>query len=204
MVRSDRVGHVLQQHGFAGARRRNNQSALAFAKWREQIHDSGADVFFHRIELYALLWIERRQVVEEDLVAGFVRRLKVDRFDLNQRKVLLAFMRRPYLAADGIAGFQVKFADLRRRNINVVGSGEVVVIGRTQKTITVRKDFEDTFGEDVALFLALRLEDLENQVLLAHAAGSGKIQRASDFSQLGYVLFFEFCNGHGFTCEGLE
>jgi hypothetical protein len=31
MIGGNRIRHVLQQHGFAGARRRNDQAALAFA-----------------------------------------------------------------------------------------------------------------------------------------------------------------------------
>src|SRR5438105_14659091 len=103
-------------------------------------------------------------------------------------------MRRPHLAANGVARFEVEFADLRWRNINVVGSGEIVVIGRTQKAVAIRKDFKHAFGEDVAFFFALRLKNFENQVLLAHAAGAGEIERAGNLRKLGYVLFYEFSN----------
>jgi hypothetical protein len=44
----------------------------------------------------------------------------------------------------------------------------------------------------VAFFLALRLEDLEDQVLLAQAAGARKVELTSDLGQLGDVLFFQF------------
>src|SRR6185437_5985567 len=104
----------------------------------------------------------------------------------------------------GVAGLEVEFSDLRRRDVNVVGARQVVVVGRAQESITVRQDFQNTFGEDVAFLFALRLEDFEDQVLLAHAARAGEVQRARDFCEFGYVLFFEFCNGHWFTCEGSE
>ncbi len=66
------------------------------------------------------------------------------------------------LSADGVAGFQVELADLRGRDINVVGTGQVVVIGRAQESVAVGQDFEDAFGEDVAFFFALGLEDFED------------------------------------------
>jgi hypothetical protein len=50
----------------------------------------------------------------------------------------------------------------------------------------------------------LRLKDFEDEVLFAHAARAGEVKRACDFCEFAYVLFFEFCNGHWFTCEGSE
>jgi hypothetical protein len=40
MIGGDRVGDVLQQHGLAGARRRDDQAALALADRRQQVHDA--------------------------------------------------------------------------------------------------------------------------------------------------------------------
>ena len=190
MVGRDGVGEVLQQHGLAGARRRDDQAALALAHGRQQVHDAGADVLADRLQLDPLLRIQRRQVVEQNLVARFFGRLEVDRFDLHQREILLALVRRTHLAADGVAGLQVELADLRRRNVNVVGTGQVVVIGRAEEAVAVGQDFQHAFGEDVAFFFALGLQDLEDQVLLAQAAGAGQIEVPGDLGQLGDVLFF--------------
>src|SRR5439155_11948046 len=73
---------------------------------------------------------------------------------------------------------------------------QIVVIGGAKESVTVGQDFKHAFGEDVPFFFALGLEDLEDQVLLAQAAGAGQIQRSGDLGQLGYVLFFKFCDGH--------
>src|ERR1041385_4968854 len=113
-------------------------------------------------------------------------------------------MRRPYLPADRVASLQVKLANLRGRNVNVVGSWQIVVIRRTQETITVRKNFQHTFSKDVAFLFTLRLQNLENEVLLAHPAGARKIECPGDLGQFGYVFFFEFCNGHELTCEEIS
>jgi hypothetical protein len=49
--------------------------------------------------LQPLLGIERRQVVEVDLVARLLGVLEIDRVDLEQREVALAFFRRADLAS---------------------------------------------------------------------------------------------------------
>ena len=105
-------------------------------------------------------------------------------------------MRRPHLATNRVAGFEVKFADLRRRNVNVVRARKIVVVGGAEEAVPVRQDFKHAFCENMAFLFALRLENFENQVLLTHAAGAGKVERAGNLGQLGYVLFFEFCDGH--------
>ena len=169
---------------------------------RQQIHDAAADVLAHGLHLDALLRIERRQVVEEDLVAGLFRRFEVDGLDLDQREILLAFVRRPHVAADGVAGLQIELADLRGRDVDVVGAGQIVVVGRAEEAVAVGQDFQHAFGEDVAFFFALRLKDLEDQVLLAEAAGAGNFQGARNAAQLSDVFFFEFCDRHNFTCGG--
>ena len=120
MIGGDRVGDGLQQHRLTGARRSDDQAALAFADRREQVHHAAGVVVARGFELQPLVRIERRQVVEEDLVARFLGRLEVDRVDFDQREVALAFLGRADLAGDGVAGAQVEAADLRRRDVDVV------------------------------------------------------------------------------------
>src|ERR1700687_4381505 len=83
MVGGDGVGDVLQQHGFAGAGRSDDQSALALADGNQHVHDTGAHVVAHGFQFEPLLGIERGEVVEQDLVAGLVGRLEVDGLDLD-------------------------------------------------------------------------------------------------------------------------
>ena len=73
-----------------------------------QVDDTREDMFAGVLELKRSLRIERRQVVEEDLVARDVGVLEVDRLDLDQGEVALAFLRRPHLARHGVAGAQVE------------------------------------------------------------------------------------------------
>jgi hypothetical protein len=177
---------------------------------RQQVHDARADIFARGFQLQPLLRIQRRQVVEQNLVARLVGRLEIDRLDLDQREIFLALMRRPHLSADGVAGFQIELADLRGRHVNVVRPRQVVVVGRAQEAVAVREDLQHAFGEDVSFFFALRLQDLEDEVLFAESAGAGQLQGSGDLGQLGNVLFFQFSDGHiylrgfDFLREGLS
>ncbi len=184
MVLRDRLRDALEQHRLAGARRRDDQAALAVADRRHQIHHAARQVVGRRLEHEALLRIERRQVLEEQLVARLLGRLEVDRLDLDQREVALPFLRRPDLPRHGVAGLQIELADLRRRHVDVVGPGQVVVVGRAQEAEAVGQHLEDAFGEDEAALLGLRLEDLEDQLLLAHAGRAGDGEVLGDLREL--------------------
>src|SRR6185369_1892795 len=97
---------------------------------------------------------------------------------------------------DGVAGFEIEFADLGGRNVNVVGAREVVVVGGTEESVAVGQDLQHAFCENVSFLFALRLQDLEDQILLSKAAGTGQIQRSGDLGQLSNIFFFKFCDGH--------
>ena len=184
MIGRDRIGDRLQQHRLAGARRGDDQSALAFADGRQQIHHAAGVVVLGRLHLQPRLRIERREVVEENLVAGFLGRLEVDRVDFDQREVPLAFLGRADLAADGVAGAQIEAADLRGRNVDVVGTGQVVVFGRAQEAEAVGQAFEHAFGEDQAALFGLHLQDLEDQLLLAQSREALDAQILGDLVEL--------------------
>src|SRR6185312_136434 len=115
---------------------------------------------------------------------------EVDGLDLDQGEVLLTLVRRAHVAADGVAGLEIEFADLGGRDVDIVGTGKVVVIRGEEKAVSVGQNLEDALGEYVALFFALCLEDLEDQVLLAKAAGPWDLKRPGDAAQFGDVLFF--------------
>ena len=191
MVLGDRLRDALEQHRLAGARRRDDHAALAAADRRHQVHDAARQVVGPGLELEPLLRIERRQVLEEQLVAGLLRGLEIDRLDLDQREVALPFLRRADLPRHGVAGLQVELADLRRRHVNVVRPRQVVVVGRAQEAEAVRQHLEHPFGEDEAALLGLRLEDLEDQILLAHAGRAGDRQVLRDLRQLLDALVFQ-------------
>src|SRR5205823_12440496 len=92
--------------------------------------------------------IERREVVEEDLLARLVGRLEVDRLDLQEREIPLRVLRRSNLSGDGIAGAEVESPDLGWRDVNIVGPGQVVVVRRPEEAEAVGEDLEDALGVD--------------------------------------------------------
>src|SRR5580765_370551 len=105
-------------------------------------------------------------------------------------------MRRTNLAAYRVTGFEVEFANLRGRNVDVIRTGQVVVVGRAKESVAVGQDFKDAFSEDVSFFFALCLQDFEDKVLLAEAAGAREFQGARDAGKFCDVLFFQFSDGH--------
>ena len=140
----------------------------------------------------AVLRIERRQVIEENFVAGHFGVFEVDGFDLDEGEIALAVLGRTHLAGDGVAGAQIELANLRRRDVDIVRARQIVVFRGAQKAEAVRQAFQDAFAEDEAVLLGLRAQDLKNQLLLAHAAGAGDRQFLGDFRQVGDVFLFQF------------
>ena len=105
------------------------------------------------------------------LVALLVGVLEVDRVDLEQREVALAVLRAADLAFDRIAGSERKAPDLRRRDVDVVGTGQVVGVGRAQEAEAVLQHLDDAGADDLGFFGGQLLQDGEHQLLLAHGAG---------------------------------
>ena len=198
---------VLQHHRLAGLRRRDEQAALALADRRDDVDDAAGDVLLGldvALEHHRLVGEERRQVLEEDLVLRVLGRLAVDLVDLDQREVALAVLRRADLAFDRVAGVQVEAADLRRRDVDVVGAGEVGGVGRAQEAEAVGQHLEHAVAEDAFALLRLRLEQREDEVVLAHAVRAFDLDRVRDVEQLGDVLGFEFGQVHGACGNGRD
>ena len=152
MIVRDRMRDILQQHGLAGTRRRHDECALSLADRRDDVDNASGEILLGRVlvfHLQPLVRIERRQVVEIDLVARFLGILKIQRIDLEQSKIALAFFGASDVTVDGVAGAQSEAADLRRRNVNVVRTGQVVCFRRSQKAETIGQHFNDAFADDV-------------------------------------------------------
>ena len=164
MIGRDRMGDVLHQHGLAGARRRHDQGALALADRGDDVDNPCRKVLSGRVfqlEPEPLIRKQRRQIVEIDLVLGFFRIFKIQRVDLQQRKIAFAFFRAADVALDGVAGAKPETADLRGRDINIVGSGQIVGIRRAQKSKTVGENLDDAFADNIG-FLDRKLLRMAN------------------------------------------
>jgi hypothetical protein len=183
VVMGDAVRDVLQEHRLAGARRRDDQAALSLADRHHHVEHARREVFRVGLERDLRLRVERREVLEEHLLARPFRRLEVHRFDLDEREVALAVLGRANLARYGIAGVEVELADLRRRHVNVVRTRQVVVVRGAQEPEAVRQHLEHAFGEDQPALLGARLQDLEDELLLAHAGRARHIEPLRDLRQ---------------------
>lgn len=95
VVAGDVRRDVLQHDGLARFRRSNDQTTLAFTDRGAQVDDTTGQVFggtvagFH---LHAHGREQRRQVFEQDLVLRVLGTIVVDRVDLQQCEVTLAFL----------------------------------------------------------------------------------------------------------------
>ncbi len=174
VIGGDRLRDVLQKHGFAGARRRDDQRALTHADRRDDVDDARRHVLAGGIvdlELQAPMRIEGRQVVEMHLVARLLRVLEIDRIAFEQCEIALAFLRGAYHPLDRVAGAQAQFTYLRGRDIDVIGARKVIGVGGTQKAEAVLQDFDHAFTDDLDFAGRQLLEDRKHQFLFAHRRG---------------------------------
>ncbi len=189
------MGDVLQQHGLAGPRRRDDQRPLPLPDRRHQVDDPRAaipDRGILDLHRHPFIGIERGQVVEGDLVAGFLGILEVDPLDPGQREIPLVLARGPNDALDAVAGPQGMLPDHVGADINVVGPGQVIGFGRTQKAETVLHDLQHPLAADIPTFFGMFLEDREHHLALAHGRGVLDFPFLGHGQQVGRAFRLEF------------
>jgi hypothetical protein len=163
----------------------SDQRPLPLPDRRDQVDDPGRHPARLRLQVELVLRVERCQVVEQDLVPGRLGLLEVDRLDLEEREVAFALLGRTDLSGDRVAGAEVEASDLRGGDVDVVRAREVVLVRCAQEPESVRERLEHALREDLPLLLGLRLEDGEDQILLAHAGG---VLDVHVFRQLGELV----------------
>ncbi len=202
--------NVLQQHRLAGLGRGDDQATLTLADGRDQVDGACGQVFggaVAALQLQALGRMERRQVLEQHLVTRAVRGVVVDLADLEQREVPLAVLRRADQAGNGVAGAQIEAPDLAGTDVDIVRTRQVRTVGGTQEPESVLQDLQDAVAVDILAVAGMRLQDREDDVLLArpgqvlqpHGLGEldqlvdrpglqlGEIHRAARLGQLGWT-----------------
>src|SRR5262245_31211400 len=112
MIGRDAFGYGLEQHRLTGARRSNDQAALAFADRGQQIHDPGRQVFLIRFQPDSLIRIERSQVIKQDLVSCLSRMLEIDCLNLDESEITLAVFGWANLSGNRIPCSQIEFSNL--------------------------------------------------------------------------------------------
>ena len=91
--------------------------------------------------------MQRREVVKADLLAQLVGVFEVDGLDPQQGEVPLILLGRTDLSGDDGPGLQAETANLAGRNVDVVGAGQIVVVGTAQEAETVGQDLEGTLAD---------------------------------------------------------
>ena len=169
MILGDRIGDVLENHRLACLGRRGDERTLSLPDRSDQVDDARGHTAGLGFENEFFFGVERRQVVEQDLVLGVLGRLEVDLFDLEQGEVALALLGRSDLTVDRVAGLEIEASHLRRRHVDIVRSSQVVLVRRSQEPEAILQNLQHTLGEDLTMFGRLGLEDRKQQVGLAHA-----------------------------------
>jgi hypothetical protein len=121
-----------------------------------------------------------------------VRVLGVHGLDLEQREEFFLLLRRTDLAGDEISGLQIEPADLRRRNVNVLRAGQIIETLRPQKAEAFRQNFQHALGKQHARALGVFLEDVENDLVLAHRAEILHAQFPGHAVQLAHLHRLQF------------
>ncbi len=190
----DRRGDILQEHGLAGARRRNDQGALALADRGDDVDDPARPVLLGGVlafHLQPLLGIKRGEIVEMDLLPGLFRLLEIDPVDICEGKIALIVLRGLDRALDRVAGPDIRLLQDFGADIDVIGPRKVIRLRRAQEAETVAQDFEHALSGDLDLAIGQLLKDGEQHVLGAHRGG------VLDFELLG--IFQKL-----FRCFGLQ
>ncbi len=200
MVGDDGVRDVLQHHRLTALRRSYQQSALAFADRCNDVDDASGDVFLAThvaLKTQMLVGVQRREVLEQDLVLAVFRRLTVDLVELDHCEIALAIFRRADFTFNGVTCVQVETADLRRRNVDVVGACKVGNVGRAQETEAVRQNFERAITIDRLALLRAVFQQRKDEFLFFQAVGAFNAVGGGHFQQLTDVEGFELREVHG-------
>ena len=188
MVVGDAGGNVLQQHGLAGLRRRDDEATLALAERRAEVDDPGGHVLgaaVAALELQARSGVQRREVLEQNLVASAFRHVEVDLAHLGEGEIALAFLRRTDETRQAIARAQVEATNLTRADVDVVGASQVTAVCRTQEAETVGKNFEYAIAVDVLAISGVGLQQGEDDILFALTGNVVDAERFAHAYQFG-------------------
>lgn len=76
-------------------------------------------------------------MIKRDTVTNIFRCAAIYFLHLHQRKIFLSFLRRTNRSFNDIARLQTKQLYLRLRNIDIIGRSQIIVVGRTKKSIPI-------------------------------------------------------------------
>ena len=129
VIQFDRLGNLLNNHGLAGLRRRNNQTTLPLTNGRNQVDHARSEGLCRGLHSQLLVGVNRRELGELAARLRILNAHTVDRVNANQCVVLLAlalaFTGRTNRTCDSITGTQSPATNIAEGDINVIRSGQV-------------------------------------------------------------------------------
>jgi len=169
VILRDGVGELLQQDRLPATRRGDDEPPLPLAKRGDDVGEARAWVAVGRLEVDALVWKARLEVVERDALFGALGFVAVDALDFEEGKVFLPLFRRPDLPGDGVTRAQIEPFDLRGGDVDVVGAVEVVPVLAAQESVAFGQNLEHALTAERDIGVEQRLLDAEDQLLFAEA-----------------------------------
>ena len=153
VVGGHRLGHLLEQGGLSRFGRGNDHAALSLSDGGQKVqhphgHGNALAWAFH---MQPLVGENGGQVLKIRAGLRGAQRIPVHGADVEQGREFLRGRLHPAVSADNVAGFQVETADLGRRHIHVVISGQEIFAA--DKAKSVGHYLQDTVGLDAAVQL---------------------------------------------------
>ncbi len=155
IVGGDGVGDFLQHGRLTGLRRRDNHAALTLTNWRDEVDDPGQLLIGLALDLEPEPHVgkERCQFLEPRPISAFLGRQEVDGLYSGERREFLLGARRANRSADEIPLAESELANLARRDIDVLVSGQIT--RDPQEPVSLGKNVQDSLS-----FLQIAFRDL--------------------------------------------
>ena len=137
----DAVRDLLQDRRLAGLGRRHDHPALALADRRDHVDDPLRDRERPALEPEPIVREERCELVELRPRDGLLGVHLVDRFDRQQRRVLLVVLRFADLARHGVALAELVPAHVGQGHVDVLLARQIA--GGPEEAVPLREDVQD-------------------------------------------------------------
>ncbi len=139
-----RIGNMLEQRGFARARRSDDKAALPFSNGRHEVNHAGGIAIRNGFQFDPFQRADDRQLIKGRELAGAFGLVPVDFGEPMQLRSSIAFAG---LALDPLAIPQVITADNFRRDKDIARILDKAPFGIPDKAEAFAGDFHDTFAE---------------------------------------------------------
>jgi hypothetical protein len=142
VVHADGMSDVLEEHGFAGSGWCDEESALTFPDWAEQIHDSHGERFGSGFESNLFEGVDGGEFIEGSNFGVFAWGEAIDEFDFVNAWAMVVGTCAD-LCADEHAFAEAVFFHEGGGDEGVGVVGGVVAFGVTEESVAAVVNFED-------------------------------------------------------------